>query len=365
VQTLRIGGIERNTLDQAYKLRDDNEPVIILVVDKAGTINYANFIEQEKYLIDSKGVDIRYSRPGIYGQIISIIEILKYEKIDFIIDNTLSGTLKIRFISLLIRKKLKINIVVQQFLTLSAPIQRYKRMFYAQFCTNLIINSINYAKDWEFYRGKNFLTRFLFRKKFEIIRNGIYIPRLPLSPKVTEIGKNNDVRFVFLGRLKSWKGIDRLKKIDYYMNHEITFLILTSEYDEEVVSEFKKIFGKRIEFVFGKTLQSYSPKAGDIHIYPVDYGFSARAIEAVSTNCLEMAQIGVPSLVTKGGTDNWPELLRLGVVIEIDWKEPDQLFKAVQKYKDANLSEFTLKEISKLVDIENNIKAHKKYHIRF
>lgn len=365
VQTLRIGGIERNTLDQAYKLRDLNEQVIILVLDRVGTSKNANFIEQEKFLIDTKGVDIRYCRPGIYGQMISIIKILKFEKIDFVIDNTLSGTLKLRFLSLLIRKKLKINTVVQQFLSLSAPIQRYKRLFYAQFCTNLIINSINYAIDWDFYRNKNPLTRILFRKKFKIIRNGVYIPRLPLNKSIYEIKKNRDFRFLFLGRLKSWKGIDRLKEIDRVTNHQMNFLILTSEYDASVVSEFNSIFGKRIEFIFGKTLQSYLPKVGDIHIYPVDYGFSARAIEAISTNCLEMAQIGIPSLVTRGGTDNWPELVRLGIVIEVDWEDTDQLYKALQKCEATNLSESTLNEISKLIDIKNNLIAHRKYNISF
>lgn len=359
VDSLRVGGIERNTLDQAYKLRDNNEGVLILVLNKSGTFENVNFVDLEKDIIRSKKVEIQFCSPGFLGQLKTLVSIINSENIDFVIDNTLSGTMKLRFLFLVFKKKIVINTVVQQLASLSSPIQRYKRMFYAQFSNNLIINSINYGIDWNFHKNKNFISKFLFSKKFQIIRNGVYLPRIPIRGIYLEGTRTNRVRLVFLGRLKSWKGIGRLKSIDKMTNSLLTFLIITSDYDEALVKEFREIFNGRVEFMFGKTLRDYSPQIGDVHIYPVDYGIGISAIESVSTNCLEMALLGIPSIVTKGGTNNWPELRNIGIVVEVEWEDKNQIFDALDSCNNFTLNTNQFKEISNLIDIQNNLLAHK------
>jgi hypothetical protein len=361
IETLRIGGIERNALDQAYRLCDRNEPGIILVFNKPDTYKLANFISAEKKLILEKKLDIRFSEPGLIRQLKAIQKIIKTEDVDLIIDYTLSGNIKVRAVSALIRKKVVLHCVVQQLASLSAPLQRYKRMFYAQFANKLFMNSVNYGTDWSYYINKNLITKFLFKKNFEIIRNGVYLPRLQVKSSDLSVGTPEVARFIFLGRLKLWKGINKFKNIDFALGGMANFLVIASDKDDVIVKKLTDLFGARIQFMFGKTLADFTPLAGDINIYPVEYGPDVPAIEAVSTNCLEMALLGVPSIVTVGGTDNWPEIRTVGLVQEVDWEKTSSILGGVARCRELSIPYSNFKNISNKIDIESNLNAHQRY----
>jgi hypothetical protein len=237
IETLRIGGIERNALDQAYQLSDRNELGIILVFNKLDTYKSANFISAEKKLILEKKLDIRFCELGLIRQIKVIRKIIKTEDVDLIIDYTLSGNIKVRAASALTRKKVVLHCVVQQLASLSAPIQRYKRMAYAQFANKLFMNSVNYGADWSYYINKNLITKFLFKKNFEIIRNGVYLPRLHAKSGDLTVGTPEVTRFIFLGRLKLWKGINKFKNIDFALDGRANFLVIASDNDDGVVKK--------------------------------------------------------------------------------------------------------------------------------
>ncbi len=361
IETLRIGGIERNALDQAYQLSDRNELGIILVFNELDTYKSANFISAEKKLILEKKLDIRFCELGLIRQINVIRKIIKTEDVDLIIDYTLSGNIKVRAASALARKKVVLHCVVQQLASLSAPIQRYKRMAYAQFANKLFMNSVNYGTDWSYYINKNLITKFLFKKNFEIIRNGVYLPRLHVKSGDLSVGTPEVARFVFLGRLKLWKGINKFKNIDSALGGRVKFLVIASDKDDGVIEKLSDLFGARIKFMFGKTLADFTPLPGDINIYPVDYGPNAPAIEAVSTNCLEMALLGIPSIVTIGGTDNWPEIRTVGLVQEVDWEKTSSILDGVARCRELSIPYSNFKNISNKIDIESNLKAHQRF----
>ena len=359
--TLRIGGIERNTLDQAYRMSDRGDTAVILVLNYSGTFDNINFITIENDMIKDKKLDIRYSNNGIINQISCMINILKQEDFNIVIDYTLSGTLKIRFASLLANKRVVIHTVVQQLTSLSTVKQRYKRFFYAQFATRLFMNSVNYGHDWDYYKNLNLFSKLIFRKKYNVIRNGVYLPRLKVSYGGINTKNSGDLRLIFLGRLKVWKGLNNFIKIDKALNNKVHFLVLASERDEEVVNNLKSEFGNRIEFIFGTTLSSFIPEIRDIHFYPVDYGSSSPAIESVSTNCLEMALLGVPSVVTYGGASNWTELRSAGLVCEIDWENPESIILGIKDCKQINVASNEFTKIVNAIDIERNLIEHLNY----
>ena len=361
LETLRIGGIERNALDQAYLLSDRGDLGLILVFNQNGTMSNANFITNEKSMIANKKIDIRFCNAGLISRIQVLFKILVSERIDLVIDYTLVGNLLTRVARLLARKKVPIHCVVQQLASLSAPVQRYKRMIYAQFATRLFINTVNYGVDWVFYVNKNLMTRFIFRKKFKIIRNGVYLPRIHISELSLQKNQVIETRFIFLGRLKAWKGFSKLKNIDKVTGNKANFLIITSEIDKLIVDELIDIFNGRIEFIFGKTLKEFTPMPGDIHVYPVDYGVDAIAIESVSTNCLEMALLGIPSMVTNRGAANWPELTHSGLVQEIDWENSESISNGIEKCKKINFEQINFEQIKNSIDIERNLEAHFSY----
>jgi glycosyltransferase involved in cell wall biosynthesis len=359
--TLRIGGIERNTLDQAYQLSDRGDTGIILVLDYANNFERVNFTTVEKDLISNKKLDIRYSNKGTINQISNMIRILKEIDFDVVIDYTISGTLKVRLASLFAKKRIIIHTVVQQLTSLSTTKQKYQRFFYAQFATRLFMNSINYGNDWVYYGKSNLITFLISRKKFSIIRNGVYLPRLKVSYEGVHRQKSADIRLVFLGRLKTWKGLDNFVKIDNALDNKVNFLVLASENIDEVTNYLKSIFGNRIEFIFGTTINDFVPSDGDIHFYPVDYGNKSPAIESVSTNCLEMALLGVPSVVTIGGTSNWIELKELGLVYEVDWEIPESIRLGIKDCKQINISRVDFTSLANAINIESNLNSHLSY----
>ena len=360
-ETLRIGGIERNTLDQAYQLIDRGDEVIVLVLDYSATFKNVNFLKIENNLIVEKKLDIRYSDKGIVNQISCIANILREVSFDVIIDYTLSGTLKVRFASLYARRRAVIHTVVQQLTSLSSKKQKYKRFFYAQFSTRLFMNSVNYGRDWDFYKKSSIFSSLVFRKKYGIIRNGVYLPRLEVSYQGIHRENSENLRLIFLGRLKIWKGLNNFAKIDNALKNNVNFLVLASEKDDEVVKNLTSKFGNRIEFIFGNTLRDFIPTEGDIHFYPVDYGDNAHAIESVSTNCLEMALLGVPSIVTQGGVSNWMELRALGLIHEINWENEESILDGIDNCRKVQISSTEFKSLADAINIESNLRAHSKH----
>jgi hypothetical protein len=75
IETLSIGGIQRNALDQVYQMSDDNNHGILLVFNQFGTFSNANFVHTDSKFITSKKIDIRYAPPGIIAKIKLVLKI--------------------------------------------------------------------------------------------------------------------------------------------------------------------------------------------------------------------------------------------------------------------------------------------------
>jgi hypothetical protein len=43
-----------------------------------------------------------------------------------------------------------------------------------------------------------------------------------------------------------------------------------------------------------------------------------------------MAYLGVPSLITKGGAETWPELVDLRMITEVDWSNLEAVAKIIE-----------------------------------
>lgn len=357
VDNLRIGGIERNVLDQAYLLSDFNVSVTILVLDGASTINNINFLELEKKFISKNCLEIIQNRKGKITAFSKLYRLIRQKKYDLVIDNTLTASFIISIIKVLTLSKIRVHTVVQQFISLSATKQRFKRMFYAQFTNHLIINSINYKNDWDFHSQKSLLTKCLFFRKSSVIRNGVYLPRLNLNMRLRS-PISLPPRFIFLGRLKDWKGLSNLGKLDKYLDLSASFLIYTPNASKEQMAYIKEMLGDRVEFIFGKTLINYEPQNRDVHVYPVEYPKGFKAIESISTNVLEMTLMGVPSMVTENGSLNWEELRLTGLIKEVDWNSKVSVLDALEELKFLNFNSINFDMLEMCCNISRNLQLH-------
>lgn len=364
VDNLRIGGIERLALDQMYSLSDQKQESKLFILSRRSTLATGNFWENEKAIIERKNLKIEFCPTGALSLIRFFGERLIFEKPKLIIDYTIKMSTFLRLITIFLFSPVPIHCVIQQLASLSSPRQRLKRMFYAQFSTKLFINSIYYSKDWDYNKLRFRLGKYIFRKPHSVLRNGVYLDRLNfVNLKQIHSDKtegNTRPRFIFLGRLKSWKGMDRLKVLDRVMKKNCDFLIISPSRDEEIEKTFTHEFSSRVGFMIGKSLIDYKPEPGDIHIYGVNYEPTVKFPESVSTNCLEMSLLQVPSMVTKGGTANWPELDKLNLIFEVDWTELKNIFETIRKIQDSRSSRRLDTTFVQMVDVKRNLDEHMK-----
>ena len=355
---LRIGGIERNVLDQAYALSDLGIGVKIFVFDLNARLNVKDLIKLEKEIIERKKIEICQFPRGILQGISFLKRHLNLNNFLLIIDNSIKATPLLFFAKKISKNRTPVHCVIQQFPSLSEPKQRFKRMFYAQFSDRIIINSINYKSDWDFHVNKNFISKLFFKKKTHLIRNGVYIQRLNILKSRPLPDKMPKIRFIFIGRLKEWKGLKNFQILDEVAEKKADFLIYTPIKDPIYIEKFQRDFGSRIEFKFGMTLSDYYPRKGDIHFYPVEYPVEFVECESMSTNVIEMSLLKIPSLVTAGGTKNWPEIVSSNLIEEVIWSNKESIENAINCAisKEVNLSNY--QKLLEACDINRNIKEH-------
>ena len=104
----------------------------------------------------------------------------------------------------------------------------------------------------------------------------------------------------------------------------------------------------------GKSFRDYEPSFGDVHLYPANYGDSARFIESISINCLEMASVGIPSFISKGGLLTWPEFLHNPLFIEVDWLDNIATVQKIYDSFNVRVDDSELSRIRRITSVENH-----------
>lgn len=353
MENLRIGGYQRLALDQSYCLSDMGIPVRIVLMSPRQT-KLKNFDETESNLILKKRLSIFQFTGNRLKDFFSAAKILRENNQEtLIISHSLRSSVLFTLARLGTKNKIVINTTIHQLPSLSKYLQRQKRFLYAQFTDNLLAYSVAVMNDWS--------VRFPLGKKIKLLRNGIYLDRLPAISSSNEISTCVSPRLIYLGRNTSWKGISTyfdFLRMEFFS--EFSGLMMISGSNPEIEAEVKTFHANRILILEGANLAHYKPSQRDLHIYPAQYGPEAQYIEPISLNCLEMAAMGVRSLVTFSKEETWPELRKSGIFIPVDWKNPE-----LQEMKIFPIDLLTgtdyLEHIRNTVSIARNIEEHLTY----
>lgn len=355
VDNLNVGGLQRLCVDQSYSFAERGYTVQIHCLTPVPDKNFNSFINLEHTKIAKLDIVISSISSNHLYQLKNTVKILKSLKTDdLLISHSLRATVVIWISRLISRSKHSFITSIHQLPSLSATFQRNKRIHYAQFSPVLSAYSHAVKLDWESRLSQSLYFKFFLRKKIDVLRNGIFLDRLPTSVE-QEVYKHTS-RLVYLGRNTGWKGITTLldfAELDSLRHFQILFML--PEIDKVWEQELRDKFGSRIELVIGKTLSNYTPRDGDVHFYAAQYGPRAKFIESISLNCLEMAALGVPSLVTKGGVGTWPDLTETNVFIECDWSDIDDTCQKILYASELKFTPATIQRIRDLVDIQNNV----------
>jgi len=354
----QIGGIQRLALDQAYELNCRGLSSQILVLSAKPNSSTASFEKSEKDLIENLAIQITYLPGSRTRQFVVLKKLLSNEKFNYVLGHSLRGTVLIWFIRLFINNNFTIITTIHQLPSMSAPIQRIRRYIYSQFSDKLYIYSAAAKMDWNFLRERNIFIRLISsRRKIQLCRNGVYLPRLTSRDSNFKSNSITLKRFVFIGRLTAWKGLKTfldIAQMPQFKNIEI--LLVTPTEPKELLNNVEKNLIDRIFCEVGKSLSQIKFYEGDLHIYPANPNSTESQVfvEGVSINVLEMACLGVPSLITKGGADTWPELVDFGIITEADWGNLSEVAKIIERASIVPSSK-VIEQCRTVIDVGRNL----------
>lgn len=351
-----MGGFQRLALDQAYLLGSQGYKVVICVLDSIPDSSTPSFIHTEQSLIAFYEVEVTFIGNRLISQAIGFRSVARETpNPKLLLSHSLRATFLLSLLMPKFCRRFKLITAIHQLPTLSAPKQRLKRFLYAQFSFRLVAYSAAVKSDWENRVSQSWILRnVIARKSISVVRNGIFLPRLPLLEKSTNLMLVP--RLVYLGRNTSWKGISTFLEVaaqPKLADFELLFMVPDSK--DIDLSNVSSQIRDRTTVVAGKSIAAYVPRSGDVHLYPANYGESARFVESVSLNCLELACLGVPTLLTKDGLGTWPDLARFHIFYETDWSDIDKVANQVLRVSQNHFTKDEILEISSIIDIKNQI----------
>ena len=350
VDNLNMGGYQRLALDQAYCFASLGHRVSLISLSEIPSADKPSFIGPEASLIRKSGLIMKSYSGSRCRQFRNIRKFLKQEIQDpLFISHSLRATVLLALIRITLPAKFQIHTTIHQIPGLSHLAQRKKRFFYAQFSNFLHGYSNAVVVDWQAReKDESLLFKVGVSKKIDLLRNGVFIPRIPKqNSKVLE---NEKPRLIYIGRSTHWKGILEFMNIVkdvHLVNFDV--LILMPEFDKGLLVGLEESVLERLHILEGKTVADVVRVPGDVHIYPTLYGSNIDLIEGISLNCMEMACMGIPSVISQNGSSTWPENILKGIITETDWLN---LELTVARILDASSIGMALLE-SKITDIRN------------
>lgn len=357
VDNFRVGGLERLALDQLYALQELGISAEAHYRQVEVTHNLPNFLSLEASRISEKGLKIVGLPRSDLGQLRQFIRLFRENEFTLVINHSVGSAVLLRVAVFVSRKSTVIKTFIHQLPTLSAPVQRAKRFIYCLFSDELYGYSLAVVRDWNKRITQTILPKIIKKKlTIKLLRNGIYLDRMP-SLKIHSSDLPPKGRLIFIGRNVGWKNLNKVftllrnKRLNDYRA-----LVVVPMLSEDLQHAIQTEFINRVDVEIGKTIEQIDFYKGDVNIYPVDYGPNANFVESISLNCLEMACVGIPSLVARRGSDTWPELIDLGIVREVDWNDEEEIISNLLDLPNNFPLEHKIGQARKIISIENNLK---------
>lgn len=357
VQNLKIGGFQRVALDEAYAFSSKGFRVVLVVLEKLEKDCAKSFYISEIDLIEKFEIQLSVVSGNRRQQLISFRSLIRSSDFNqYYISHNLRASVLIRLASIISARKVQLFTVIHQIPSLSDRTQRFKRFLYARFSNKIFIFSTAALEDWNKRINSNHFLKMLYRSKnIELLRNGVFFGRINIEPTFKTASQTRELRMIFIGRPTFWKGIGTvlaLARTELLLNSKVVLYLPYT--NDSLLQNLPDSLTSRLEIVIGKTFKDYVPRPGDVHIYPADYG-SSHFIESISLNCLEMAAVGVPSCVTKGGLATWPEFGNSTIVKEIEWANLSEAAQIILNCSRIQFSDLELEKVRDFVSIKNHI----------
>jgi len=330
-ENLRIGGIQRLLLDEAYQFLEWDANPKIISLSPALPGDHIPDLDQDFSL--SKKLHITYLNSEKTEQIKYFYKLIrKYDGPRIFIAHSITGAMLIRICALLSFKKVLIILQIHQLISLSDKKQQLKRLFYSMCANQIHFSSNQFLLEWEFIIRKRRFLNIIYRKKLHFDRMGVYLPRL-VSPEFSkyQLCKENVPHLVYLSRVTTWKGFEKFKLIaTKFASTKLHALAMTASNFRQEIFNPEEFNSDNLHVVLNSSVTSLQLNEGSIHLYPSDYGPNIRYPQSIGMNVLEMISQGIPSLISGEGFESWPELCESELVKVVDWSDDEEISRTIE-----------------------------------
>jgi hypothetical protein len=321
VDDLRVGGVQRLALDEAYALVDQKRRVTIISLnDQRVGDSILKIDGTDRGKLRNLGINVIYL-PGkkYFSKIKEIVNVIKKNEINSVVCHSVTAIVMFRAASFIALRRLTLNLWIHQLITLSAPVQRTKRLLYSILASRIFFSSHQFKLEWESQMLDKIIRLLLFKSdsKRIVSRLGVYVPRVLNEGMKINCSASNS-HLIFASRLSAWKGVNTFLSISKSTADSHSVLMSVNL---ESISKLHQ-FGKNSQtehLIDCKPPSFVSNVSKPVHIYPTDYGPNSSNPQAIGLNVIEFACIGIPSLVSREGFTTYPELYDAGLVLAVDW----------------------------------------------
>lgn len=360
VDDLRVGGIQRLVMDEAYALSAEGYAVQI--------ITFGSKRENDSIIqVDGITTEILFEKSILVlnfpSEKIAKLKALRFliinSKIESIICHSPSASFWFRFASITCFRRIKISLWIHQVLTLSDRVQALKRVILSATANKIYFSAVQFKLEWERNIVDKIISKVRAKQHRGVDRLGIYLPRV-LQNTGGIICDPKIIHLIYASRLTPWKGLEEFNKI-IERNSENHSVKLTVNLNDDLTPSRKKVIPQKDHVVLCKAPNTLKNLKKSVHLYPTHYGNKVKYPQSIGLNVMEFAVLGIPSLISHEIVTTYPEILDSILVRCVDWHDEklvDYLISAL-----ANLTETERKvaarEIQKVCSIQNHLETLK------
>ncbi len=321
LDNLRVGGIQRLALDEAYALSAQGFHVSLLILEKEFQLDDIREIDSQYFA--SFDIEVVWIPGSNWQKIKYISRLIKELRISSVISHSAKGVFILRIGALLVGQKLKILGFVHQLITLSDRKQQFKRILFFSLADELRASSLQFVLELNRLLKYGFVSNLVLRKKMQFDRMGVYLNRLDFQVSQKSLEPTTKTTLVFMSRLAIWKGFGKFVSIARQLGDEFEYMVVTSRFFSDSDSVNRLCSEIHARLVYGTNIARVSDGRKFIHVYPSDYGLQVKYPQSIGMNVLECLALGIPSLISHEEFWSWPELAKSSLVKTTDWSPED------------------------------------------
>jgi hypothetical protein len=352
---MRVGGIQRLVMDEAYSLSDlGHEVHIINFGMEFDSDSIVNLDRMNDEILESRLISILSLPQSKIAKLMILRTLVRKGRIEKVICHSPSTAMWFRVASSISLRKIQVFLWIHQVLSLSDRSQATKRVILSMFATKIYFSAIQFKFEWELNSVDRFLRMFRRKQGRAVDRLGIYLPRVLSGVKSFEC-TSASTHLIYASRLTPWKGLDKFEQL-VNRTPDTHPVILTVNLPDTISPIIETARDRKNHLFVCEPPNVIANFGKSVHIYPTDYGDKVKFPQSIGLNVMEFAILGIPSLISREEITTYPQILESPLVEMVDWMNIDEVKNLIAAL--ANLGIEERQEAAKEVQDSCSIESH-------